>query len=1343
MDSVSSSPTSGHEFGHLPRTPASNRSKHGRTSNGNETFQSGSLHKRLYSSLRFRSRSLSRSSDNGSPDAKAIKRRKSIVDLLNLSSREHQNDRNIQHPPKIEATESEHKYSDLFSDMPEKRRSLRNLLNPTNILETITSKTSQKQKSIPQDSPVTKPGLMHEPLLIFLPKKPKEAEEIPTDAPDTTTTNEHQNEGGPMYAKLAEGSVVDIDLFESRLVRILDGIIAKKPEDEIKPQVQDSCLNILEECETVKDGECSGFPDFLRPMTTPRNQTSNVAPSCNPDPATLLARNMQANDDGEKSPKTPESYLRLLIDSCGGPSRDDQLLSSVSSLLPPGASPDSHTKALNEGLNFNEPFVNGKEVECSSSQATPVSFVRSSQYQLRETTPDDYFEGELMRQQARHQGPVVTVREVSCSSTLLDLDPEFRQRQEGRHEKYASLGLTTNSDWRCNQEEIAQSIASTVARMTRNYHSSSEDQIPSYQDTGASRQADESDSNQRCYDGSFEADLNETWDSVVVGRHGESIDGRESRASVDIGLLFNHEDAASLVDFDDLSTIIQSSISEADPQARLCATSNLIPTAEEILEDSTVLRSPLEPFFSIRRTAKMGDSLDLDKEIDFCPEYEDFLRRSYGFPSQRPSILLQQEMHLQTASPKISDDHLLAQLLLSSSENSQRTLSSAVRVRFPGTVNLLQHTEYFPSMGDALSGLSNYKLGDLANFYVYDFESRTIDAQLIDSSVPNPADLKNRGLQLHWIAQSFSETPMDTTAEVSLLAESSHLAQRQPSRCDSAWEEFASEAADFLDQPYSTSYGMKRRSTSFVSLPTDITRDKVETTTDSVFNDDFFLEDQSGIFSDQVSVADNSSAVRVLREGLSEEDVVAALELEEHVRATKTWVELAREARRSTSLEAETTCSNVTEKPQSFSQKYGSVDEGASVNPWQYCSALIDPFEAWSSKQQNDSPNQIICLKPTDCGFRCGSVHNDDSLCDSLDTPREAEAELEASTLDEVYRLGFFPLKGSKSSQNDLQQGKLSQDLHSSVNFQVGVPLYFPNPMTPSANGTNLAGNKCAVVAEQAMETTDGTRRAPVLPDIVIDHAPSCHLTTVKHYILEKSGGPEENNVKESTQTVEALYDDDSLPSEDTRNDSVQSYKCHTVDSCNEKVLVESHSNSLRHPFLNLGFESDINATKDTERSDLQENMITLADLNSQPVAKADNPSPLSVKGKSKVGALVNIFQDYGLIPEQRRGPLQMSSVSPSFSRQSSRHRGEPSGTSMGSGKVRKISATLSTGSRSIPSPVNRVVTSNSIFDRPHSRISDIDTEASFQFGEVLRKTRKHGESESEDTSIHDAEMYG
>ena len=163
--------------------------------------------------------------------------------------------------------------------------------------------------------------------------------------------------------------------------------------------------------------------------------------------------------------------------------------------------------------------VDYDKVEPSSIQATPTSLVRPCRCQIREAIPDCNPEREFATQYAHKQSPVVKLRKVSRSSTLLDLDPKFRQRQEERSEKYAALGLTEKSDWRYNQNKIAQSIASTVARMTRNYYSSSDDHIFYYQGTDASQHLDVNNMERRCYGDSFESDLNEAWDSVTVGRH--------------------------------------------------------------------------------------------------------------------------------------------------------------------------------------------------------------------------------------------------------------------------------------------------------------------------------------------------------------------------------------------------------------------------------------------------------------------------------------------------------------------------------------------------------------------------------------------------------------------------------------------------------------------------------------------------------------------------------------------------------------------------------------------------------------------------------------------------------
>ena len=388
MDSVSSSPISGVEFGPLPHTPASSRSKNGRTPK--EKSRSGSLHKRIYDSLRFRSSSLSRSFDNGSPSAKPVKRRKSIVDLLSLSSRTSQVDRDVPDQARSlekQVTTNKDTYTGesssvvdeirtdealgLFSDIPRKRRSLGNLLNPSNILGTIANKASSKREPGLESSLFINEGMLHEPLLVLLPTHPKEMEGKPIDNTAIAATDTHKNDNGPQCAKLAEGSAINIDLFESRLARILDselyllrcchavnlltslGMNAKTPGTHNKSEVHDPYMNILQDaCKQAEDGNCAGSPGSLRPAIGPCNQTTSDMPSSYPEPVAPFAGTSDANTKIAKCPKTPDSYLQLLIDSFREPPLDDRLPSCVSSLQLRGTSHEPTQKSMGDDSKY-------------------------------------------------------------------------------------------------------------------------------------------------------------------------------------------------------------------------------------------------------------------------------------------------------------------------------------------------------------------------------------------------------------------------------------------------------------------------------------------------------------------------------------------------------------------------------------------------------------------------------------------------------------------------------------------------------------------------------------------------------------------------------------------------------------------------------------------------------------------------------------------------------------------------------------------------------------------------------------------------------------------------------
>src|SRR6187402_1547999 len=92
---VSPSPTTVIDFGHCPRTPTSNRRRDAHECSGKENSRSaGSLHRRIWATLRSKSQDSPRASDNGSPSpsptAKKVTRRQPIVDLLHfISTRTH------------------------------------------------------------------------------------------------------------------------------------------------------------------------------------------------------------------------------------------------------------------------------------------------------------------------------------------------------------------------------------------------------------------------------------------------------------------------------------------------------------------------------------------------------------------------------------------------------------------------------------------------------------------------------------------------------------------------------------------------------------------------------------------------------------------------------------------------------------------------------------------------------------------------------------------------------------------------------------------------------------------------------------------------------------------------------------------------------------------------------------------------------------------------------------------------------------------------------------------------------------------------------------------------------
>jgi hypothetical protein len=66
-------------------------------------------------------------------------------------------------------------------------------------------------------------------------------------------------------------------------------------------------------------------------------------------------------------------------------------------------------------------------------------------------------------------------------------------------------------------------------------------------------------------------------------------------------------------------------------------------------------------------------------------------------------------------------------------------------------MNLPAHAEMYESKSKAIVALYEYKLGELSNFCTYDPTRSTIFAHALESSVPNPAVLREAGLEVLWL----------------------------------------------------------------------------------------------------------------------------------------------------------------------------------------------------------------------------------------------------------------------------------------------------------------------------------------------------------------------------------------------------------------------------------------------------------------------------------------------------------------------------------------------------------------------------------------------------------------
>ncbi|XMA12337.1 hypothetical protein WAI453_005128 [Rhynchosporium graminicola] len=1348
MDPTSSSPTLGVEFGLLPHTPASSRSKKGRSPNTKENTQSGgSLHKRFLNTIRGRSRSPKCASEDDSPGAKPVRRRKSIVDLLNFSSRESRDERSTQATEQklnADINNDKEEITNIFWEPPKRRRSLGNLLNPANILGTVTNRVSLRSKS---------PRKLFTKEDIWVIRNTKVPEHKQSEASNEVL--KHHNEApktdqhgdGPFILTLAEGSETDIDLFESRLARILDSIavddletISSCKSDKLSLKMLQAACSKLSGNEDDDDKIRSCSPNSLRPVhILPRDGAASTSHS-----GILVAVNVpremrvhfeEQNCSEEKRPNTPDSYLRLLIEASGEPLYYEQLRSSSSSV---GLTESSAVSCYDEGNADSmhgaiQQLLDAEEADASSEQRSASPELCDHQPEMRNTTPDSQSDEEGTRQDLLDSRPIITVREVSSASTLIDLDPEFNQRQVERAIRYADLELPNKPDWKCIQAEIDRNIALTVAKMTRNYHSACKKTMalsPAEETTQAQA---EMDFNIRCCGSRFGFDQEEAWDSVMTGKRlllqGESYDETGMIKLNDATRIGTPVNEISLLDFHDLYTVSGGSSGVALNSFSCTPSKHLrTPSVDQVLQDSSVLRSPLDPFYATRKCDNLDFPLSLDSEVDFSPAYERFLRRTFSVIDPVPSSYLVCETMLQP------EPHV-TRTSLPGAVKSGQFKSTTFQVRYPSTVNLHHHTESFSSMNDVIQGLCDYKLGDLANFFVYDEKLRIVDAHSIDSPVPSPAELMRKGLQLCWIPHMFNAMAMKTSDHDS--AKSGILS----TTCGSIHGDVGIEEIDPLDRPiFGQSDQGGRQNPSEVSIP--YKSGNPVPGSPSVFSARFFLADQQDSdFSGASSVADHSSALGALRTVAVEEHLLSSLDYDDEVQPTKTWVELAREAK----------TSNLFQDPSS-----NEDDEKASSEYSPLAMPSFDELEMWSSQAEKErrvtkgrmlriNHGYAICVGDGQLASLESSVDSDSGSDGLQDETKESTGV--RKSLAEVGHLESFIRPHTVEPPNDSHPCK--DDMHC-ISIEFAAPEEVEDEQHPRQNSVSIksaasyaSGFHFTAVQEHMMRESKNSDRG--------SDSSHCDEENIEDLYEAVDYNGADNDLYSSDEKAAVSHLDriaKAEGAEDSRIFPLSKHSRHPIDLSYKNVLELTECNDLKHPTLDFTTKrnTSYNATKELEKTAVPRGEITFEHLNLRPVGKAAKLIPPAKKGKSKVGSLVNMFQDHGLMPEKSRGNLPISSIAPAFSRQTTQyrdHRGESSEASADSSTVRGVSATLPMNLLSVSQRTNRVVSPYSTFERPHSSASDIDTEASIPFGEVLRRTKKHGESEDEETSVREAELYG
>ncbi|KAF4632125.1 hypothetical protein G7Y89_g6001 [Cudoniella acicularis] len=565
-----------------------------------------------------------------------------------------------------------------FPNRPQRRKSL------SDILGTISNKVSSKRGVGFQSTGTTEQhvGISSEENNELAGSHVYEApyaESVIENEPDPTTAAQNASEPAPALAVGLPGACFDdIDDFASRMERMVDSYKVMQTEELLDRR---------------RDSESSS--------STWRSGTRTLV-----DCTAKQADASRTSENGNRS-VTPDSYLNLLIESHN--TSPNAIYSFQDS---PSSSPNKY-----RAVQATD-FLDDAHSEPGNRRYSLVDKIYM--HDIKATTLFVCGEGSKFEPiNYRDQGPKITIREVDSEPSVEDLDPNFRCRSDIRNRRYQKLAISSNNNM-SDAERLDRSIKLTVARMTKNFHSSS-----SYEETSSS--AVESDEDEKELS-SFAQDESKVQQAIAIG---EQILNKKVRS--DARATGAGADSAVKNTYQRLKRIPSSK------EAPQC-----VNYMDKMLRETIELRSPSETSRGDDFTSQHAKKNALECKSSVSEHSSNEYTNSGGQKQTKAGFKPCNQDQLRLPLKRVTRPAL--------SKQTRHMSIGPVQIKFPALKGHPANKREYADKSEAISILYEMSWnGNYANFCTFDPENRVIQAYPRSSMVPGIEALEESGHEIMWL----------------------------------------------------------------------------------------------------------------------------------------------------------------------------------------------------------------------------------------------------------------------------------------------------------------------------------------------------------------------------------------------------------------------------------------------------------------------------------------------------------------------------------------------------------------------------------------------------------------